>query len=257
MSTILRTLKKLEEEKSVFDKNLDLKGMALHGAAEPAASFAPGNSRKTFFVLVLVLTGILLAGIYAKFSTGRQEPPVMAARNVDLPSVSPAAKPLEPKKKGLHSGVPLNVIPDRKDFDAEPVAVHKPAPPPEVPKRQETPAAKTPPPSLSGRDMEALAPLAEIDAIIRSAKLAANLGSGSLPPSFRGRSVHIPGLRVRGIVFFTEGNPANYILVSTPADSNVKLKVEDTVLDATVKKIEPNKVSFFYKGQIAETGIGE
>lgn len=254
MSTILRTLKKLEEEKSVFDKNLDLKGMALHGAVEPAASLVPENSRKTFFVFALVLAGILLAGIYAQFSTGRQEPPakppVTEARNVDPRPVTPAVKPPEPKKEEMHSGIPLNVIPDRTDFDAD-----KPGPPPEVLPMWQPPQA--PPPSLPDRDAEALAPLAEINEIIRAAKLAANMEARSPAPSFRGRSIHIPGLRVRGIVFFTEDNPANYILVSTPADSNVKLKVEGRVLDATVKKIQPNKVSFLYKGQITETGIGE
>jgi hypothetical protein len=60
MSTILKTLKKLEEEKSVLDQKLDLKGMVLQeDAIYPKAVKA---ERRGFFLIKAIVLGLLIAG---------------------------------------------------------------------------------------------------------------------------------------------------------------------------------------------------
>ena len=60
MSTILKTLKKLEEEKTVLDQKLDLKEMVLK--EDSVYLKAVSNERNRFFLIVAMLTGILLMG---------------------------------------------------------------------------------------------------------------------------------------------------------------------------------------------------
>ena len=52
MSTILKTLKKLEEEKSILDQKLDLKGMALK--EEVTYSKVLENERLKFLIAAMV-----------------------------------------------------------------------------------------------------------------------------------------------------------------------------------------------------------
>ncbi len=67
MSTILNTLKKLEEEKSVLDRSLNLKGLVLQTdrAVYPRQEKEPGNHARGLVVLIIagIVVGVSL-GVY-------------------------------------------------------------------------------------------------------------------------------------------------------------------------------------------------
>jgi len=60
MSTILKTLRKLEEDKNALDQKLDLKGMILKEDVTSEKSIK--SDRRKFFLLIAMVTGLLIAG---------------------------------------------------------------------------------------------------------------------------------------------------------------------------------------------------
>ena len=71
------------------------------------------------------------------------------------------------------------------------------------------------------------------------------------------RSGYIPDVKIKGIIFFDEGNSSNHIIVTTPSNSNLKLRVGDPVQNAVLKSIHPNRVIFLHQGQPIEMSIGQ
>jgi type II secretory pathway component PulC len=105
---------------------------------------------------------------------------------------------------------------------------------------------ETPPISISS-DME------EIESLIRSTTALAKKKSAMLPTIQSGR---IPGIKIKGIIFFDKDSSSNHIIATTESNSKVKLRVGEAVQDAILKSIHPNHVIFLYHDQLIEVGIG-
>ena len=60
MSTILKTLRKLEEEKNILDQKLDLKEMLLQEETIDAQTIQ--TERRTFFIILSVVVVLFIAG---------------------------------------------------------------------------------------------------------------------------------------------------------------------------------------------------
>ena len=70
------------------------------------------------------------------------------------------------------------------------------------------------------------------------------------------QSGHIPGIKIKGVIFFDKGSSSNHIIATTENNSNLKLRVGETVQGAVLKSIHPNYVIFFHHNQLIEVGIG-
>ena len=69
-------------------------------------------------------------------------------------------------------------------------------------------------------------------------------------------SLSIPGLKVKGIIYFSPENSSNHIFVSTSKSNNHKMRVGDSIDSATLMKIESTGAVFAYQNQIAFLDIG-
>ncbi len=96
----------------------------------------------------------------------------------------------------------------------------------------------------------------EIQSLIASAKSLANEPEEILVPQIN-KNLFIPGLKVKGIIFFSSGSPSNHIFVSTPKSSNQKVRVGDSIESATLLKIDSNGAIFSYKGESVHLQIGQ
>ena len=59
------------------------------------------------------------------------------------------------------------------------------------------------------------------------------------------------------IIFFGKGSLSNHIIITSQNDSNLKLKVEDSIQNAVLKTIHPNHVIFLYQDQMIKMEIGQ
>ena len=96
--------------------------------------------------------------------------------------------------------------------------------------------------------------LQEIENLIQS---TTTLAKNSPATPATDRSSYIKDIKIKGIIFFNEGNKSNHIIVTTPNNSNLKLRMGDLVQNAVLKSIHPNHVFFLYQNQLIEMGIGQ
>ena len=96
----------------------------------------------------------------------------------------------------------------------------------------------------------------EIQSLIASAKSLADEPEEILVPQVN-KNLFFPGLKVKGIIFFSSGSPSNHIFVSTPKSSNQKVRVGDSIESATLLKIDSNGAIFSYKGERVHLQIGQ
>ena len=255
MSAILKTLKKLEEEKNLLEQNLDIEEMVKQSETiTPSAT----RQRKTGFLASLLGLVAVLFTVYYVYQSKQPEQLVENALPLPNSTVSLIPKIMSPLKKAQStSGIPLAQIPETADSissppNKKPLSVKK-----TTQQSVESPEETNP---LAKQKEEVVPSMAlkKIHTLIEEAKLAAKREKSS-PPKIESRRnlVYIPGLKVKGIVFLTENNPVNHIFISTSNNKHQKLKVGQIVLGATLKAIHSDKVVFFYKNQIIETGIGE
>ena len=240
MSTILKTLRKLEKEKSILDQKLDLKGMLLN--EDTAYPKSIKSERLKFFLLMTMVAGLLIAG-GAVFPYWPSSQEVSSSRKHVL-NKTPVQQP--PPFKDLSrlrafEGVPMDAV-SSNEFTT------KTKPNERLSSKQSTKLLpKEAPPISTSSDME------EIETLIRSTTALAKKKSAMLPTIQSGR---IPGIKIKGIIFFDKDSSSNHIIATTESNSNVKLRVGEAVQDAILKSIHPNHVIFLYHDQLIEVGIG-
>ena len=240
MSTILETLKKLEEDKRSLDKHLDLKDLVLREDQKPPVGKKPELNQKNMIALVFVGMLIGLALVW-----GVKPAPLKVTSHFpqEMPEQTPPS--LKKSQPDITVGIPLANISE-----------------PERRQRIKTESIKKQPPSIAQTHKSVLEPepywdnVKEVRDLIQAAKLSAEQQE-SYPAESAARGISIAGLKVKGIIFFSSGSPSNHIFVSTPTRNNYKVRIGETVQSATLKLIESNRVVFSYQGEMVHLHIGE
>ena len=258
MSTILNTLKKLEEEKSVMEQPLDIKGLVTQG------DIGHSSSTHITFRLGWVTSSILFFAIiggswYFLFNPQSSsvstyiKPPTLQEPILSVPS-----KP--PNEFKTIKGISMDGIQEReKANQLTPIKENslKESIPPENNKPLEN--------SKSGlTSIKDILPILEsapetpnhkIKNLLKNAQLLA-VNQTLLEKPVVQANGHIPGLSIKGIIFFSDGNPSNYIFASTAEDDSQKLKTGDRIQGAILESIHADHVIFKNQDRLIVVGIG-
>ena len=243
MSTILKTLKKLEEDKKLLERDLDLKELVLQeDQRKPVILDVPGQK---YLMTGLILTGVIVASLIfvAKPSDKNKE--------IRYSQAPPAqeTKPIERQAALPTVGIPLSNISEQHLPYEERVSENPSLPVIEKePVREIFQPVKKPDPLPQE--------INEIRDLIRTATLEQKQPN-PYPEELISSGISIPNLKVKGIIFFSSGSPSNHIFVSTAESKNRKIRVGDTVQSATLMHIESNRVVFSYQGETVHLRIGE
>jgi hypothetical protein len=255
MSTILKTLKKLEEEKSVLEKGLDLKKLVLQDE-ENLFSDSP-TPRKIFLIGAILFSGIA----FGLFWAWKGNPPEHHVAQVSPPNTSNYKAPIPVKNQYVTPvpGIPLSNIPEQKrPYQDSPVVNNFYAVEKEIPEKIERTVEPVKPPTVLARNnsqKQQRRDAYEIQSLIATAKSLADEPEEILIPQIN-NSLSIPGLKVKGIIFFSAGSSSNHIFVSTLKSNNHKMRVGDSIDSATLMKIESTGAVFTYQGGTAFLNIG-
>ncbi len=257
MSTILETLKKLEEEKNIHRQKGDLRDLVLQGEGDALQGSSAGLEN-WIWIAGGVLFGVLITGALFYFS----QPETPASPSPQIKNGEIATRSLavsKPVDKTIRSapGIPLENIQERDmpfDLAPEPFDTEEfPAPANQIVEPLETVVTETLGPSELAEE-----PVREIDELIKSAVRAGNNEEVEKPRQILSRTaVHFPEIRVKGIIFFSDGSLSNHIFVSTPISTNLKLKVGDELDKALLESITSQSAIFKYQGHLVELPIGE
>jgi hypothetical protein len=257
MSTILKTLKKLEEEKSVLEKGLDLKELVLQDEENILFNSSSKTNRKFVIIGAIIFSGIA----FGLFWKSKGNPPKnQVARVSPLNTVRyKVSTPLKNQYATPVPGIPLSNIPEQEKSYQSPsidnnfYAIEK-----DIPTYVEKIIETVKPPVVVTRDnpqKHQTHDVLEIQSLIATAKSLANEPEEVDTPQIN-NSLSIPGLKVKGIIFFSPESSSNHILVSTPKSNNQKMRVGDSIDSANLMKIESTGAVFAYQGQIVFMNIG-
>ena len=242
MSTILKTLKKLEEDKRLLEKDLDLKELVLQEDRKLPVTLE--ISRKNFMTTGLVLAGLIVVTLVFFNRPSVENEAILFAQ----PPSKQKPTSIQRERAGPTVGIPLSNIPEQSQRYEERVSenlVIKKAPVREI----FQPIAE---PEPLPNDIN------EIRDLIQTAtSKSIQPQSNPYPEELVSRGISIPNLKVKGIIFFTSGSSSNHIFVSTSESKNRKVRVGDTVQSATLMHIESNRVVFSYQGETVHLRIGE
>ena len=239
MSTILKTLRKLEEDKNTLDQKLDLKGMLLKEDITSQKSIK--SDRRKFFLLTAMVTGLLIAGVVFYHWAPNYETPSSPKHALNKTPTQQTTLPKNSFRPHAFEGVPMAAISSNElASKAEPNKSLSSKPFTELLPEETTPVSNS-------SDAE------EIKKFMRST-VALTKKQPTLPPTIQ--SGHIPGIKIKGVIFFDKGSSSNHIIATTENNSNLKLRVGETVQGAVLKSIHPNYVIFFHHNQLIEVGIG-
>ena len=241
MSTILETLKKLEEDKKLLDRELALKELVL--SEDKRSQVTLKISRKSFLIAGLVFLAIILTGLIFFKRTPNEThltylPPVELQQKLE---------PVESKVSDSTVGIPLSNIPERRQPNREKAGENS------------LQDKKAPARNLLQSVVEHELPKIEtIRDVIQNTKTETEPSQlKPYPEELVSRGVSIPNLKVKGIIFFSSGSPSNHIFVSTLESKNRKARVGDTIQSATLTHIQSNRVIFSYQGETVQLRIGE
>ena len=239
MSTILKTLRKLEEDKNTLDQKLDLKGMLLKEDITSPKSIK--SDRRKFFLLTAMVTGLLIAGVVFYHWAPNYETPSSPKHVLNKTPTQKTVPFKDSFRPHAFEGVPMAAISSNElASKAEPNKSLSSKPFTELLPEKTTPVS-------TSSDTE------EIKKFMRST-VALTKKQSTLPPTIQ--SGHIPGIKIKGVIFFDKGSSSNHIIATTENNSNLKLRVGETVQGAVLKSIHPNYVIFFHHNQLIEVGIG-
>ena len=239
MSTILKTLRKLEEDKNTLDQKLDLKGMLLKEDITSQKSIK--SDRRKFFLLTAMVTGLLIAGVAFYHWAPNYETPSSPKHVLNKTPTQKTVPFKDSSRPRAFEGVPMTAISSNELVSkAEPNKSLSSKPFTELLPEETTPVSNS-------SDAE------EIKKFMRST-VALTKKQSTLPPTIQ--SGHIPGIKIKGVIFFDKGSSSNHIIATTENNSNLKLRVGETVQGAVLKSIHPNYVIFFHHNQLIEVGIG-
>ena len=239
MSTILKTLRKLEEDKHALDQKLDLKGMLLKEDITSQKSIK--SDRRKFFLLTAMVTGLLIAGVVFYHWAPKHEIPSSPKHILNKTPTRQTIPFKDSSRPRAFEGVPMTAISSNElASKAEPNKSSSSKPFTELLPEKTTPVS-------TSSDTE------EIKKFMRST-VALTKKQSTLPPTIQ--SGHIPGIKIKGVIFFDKGSSSNHIIATTENNSNLKLRVGETVQGAVLKSIHPNYVIFFHHNQLIEVGIG-
>ena len=239
MSTILKTLRKLEEDKNTLDQKLDLKGMLLKEDITSQKSIK--SDRRKFFLLTAMVTGLLIAGVVFYHWAPNYETPSSPKHVLNKTPTQKTVPFKDSSRPRAFEGVPMTAISSNELVSkAEPNKSLSSKPFTELRPEKTTPVS-------TSSDTE------EIKKFMRSTVVLAK-EKPTIPPTIQ--SGHIPGIKIKGVIFFDKGSSSNHIIATTENNSNLKLRVGETVQGAVLKSIHPNYVIFFHHNQLIEVGIG-
>jgi len=244
MSTILKTLKKLEKEKNDLQKNLDLKEMVLQGDS-PAYLQSKGIEKKVWLFAGMTVCGVLMGAVIAFLyleSNGGQFPKT----GVPL-KASQIQKSEFEKKPSSQLGFSLSAIPESEE-------VEKPEPP-----VHEQLAAKESIDSVPANIVSNLKerPVAEqVEEKHMRPPTGSNVSTDGFDVSAKIEQGTIDGVKIKGIIFFSADSPSNHIFVSTKTENNKKLRIGDSISGATLKNVRPNEAVFSINGKLLTMELG-
>ena len=257
MSTILKTLKKLEEEKSVLEKELDLKELVLQDEENLFFNSSSETLRKIFLISAILFSGIA----FGLFLAWKGSPPENQVVRVSPPNTDyyKASTPVRNQYVTPVPGIPLSNIPEQeKPYQSPAVENSYYAVEKEIQKNVDRTIEPASSPAVLARDnsqKQQRRDAYEIQSLIATAKLLADEPEEILIPQIN-KSLSIPDLKVKGIIFFSPESPSNHIFVSTQKSNNHKMRVGDSIDSATLMKIESTGAVFAYKGETAFMNIG-
>ena len=257
MSTILKTLKKLEEEKSVLEKGLDLKELLLQDE-ENLFFNSPSETHRKIFLISAILFGGIVLGLFWKW---KGSPPENQVVRASPPNTDYYKTPAPVKNQYITPvpGIPLSNIPEQeKPYQGSAVGNNFYAVEKEIPKNVERTIEPAKPPTVLARSnpqKHQRQDVYEIQSLIATAKSLADEPEEIFIPQIN-KSLSTPDLKVKGIIFFSPESSSNHIFVSTPKSNNHKMRVGDSIDSATLMKIESTGAVFTYQGETAFLNIG-
>jgi hypothetical protein len=314
MSAILNTLKKLEEEKSVFEQSLDVRDLALHKEFGSTASFFRISQKRNNLIITISSIIFLISSfvLFFYFKSSQSIGNDFAPSNFFETAKSSKVSGVDLPQGASVSGISMDQIPGNRTEDIEGRLISSEAAPvnsaplenskvdevsnqakvvevfklinsgqgmknsltqppisafdPSEPKTQILKPIKSIQEEIIKSNPELLIQneiinnkegiektSEEILSLIKNTQISNVNKNASLKPQ-RYNSLNIPSLKLKGIIFFSDGNPANYIFVSSQGENNVKLKVGESTMGAMLQSIQLNRAIFTKNG---ETGFVE